>query len=130
MPYTVCLCGSSNRGLKYVIMQKKQCLLFNPAQKKVPFFFWDACFAAGRSSACLLPQRSPLVSTGTLPRKRSLKAATEQLPSKQPLNSSLRIHKGCTRSLGDLKVIFFTVLKPTLWWLCIIFIHFYCLFSI
>ncbi|MCJ8728911.1 hypothetical protein PDJAM_G00009920 [Pangasius djambal] len=58
----------------------------------------------GRLSACLLLQRSPLVSTGTLPRKGSLKAATEQLPSKQPLTSSLRVHKGCTRSLGDLKV--------------------------
>ncbi|TTB12809.1 Ras-related protein Rab-13 [Bagarius yarrelli] len=59
--------------------------------------------AGGRSSACLL-QRSPLVSTGMLPRKGSLKSATEQLPSKQPQTSSLRIHKGCTRSLGDLKV--------------------------
>ncbi|KAF4088449.1 hypothetical protein AMELA_G00083460 [Ameiurus melas] len=58
----------------------------------------------GRSSACLLRQRSPLVSTGTLPRKGSLKVTTEQLPSKQPLASSLRVHKGCTRSLGDLKV--------------------------
>ncbi|KAK3572244.1 hypothetical protein QTP86_029403 [Hemibagrus guttatus] len=58
----------------------------------------------GRSSACLLLQRSPLVSTGMLPRKGSLKATTEQLPSKQPLASSLRIHKSCTRSLGDLKV--------------------------
>ncbi|XP_058256724.1 protein ENTREP3 isoform X2 [Hemibagrus wyckioides] len=58
----------------------------------------------GRSSACLLLQRSPLVSTGMLPRKGSLKATTEQLPSKQPLASSLRIQKSCTRSLGDLKV--------------------------
>ncbi|KAI5620532.1 protein FAM189B isoform X1 [Silurus asotus] len=58
----------------------------------------------GRLSACPLLQKSPLVSTGTLPRKGSLKATTEQLPSKQPLTSSLRIHKGCTQSLGDLKV--------------------------
>ncbi|XP_053350786.1 protein ENTREP3 [Clarias gariepinus] len=58
----------------------------------------------GRSSACLLLRRSLLVSSGTLPSKGSLKCATEQLPSKQPLASSLRVHKGCTRSLGDLKV--------------------------
>ncbi|XP_072536530.1 protein ENTREP3 isoform X2 [Salminus brasiliensis] len=57
----------------------------------------------GRSEACLLP-RSPLATHGSLPRKGSLKAATEQLPSKQPPGSPLRVSKDCTRSLGDLKV--------------------------
>ncbi|XP_007231210.3 protein FAM189B isoform X3 [Astyanax mexicanus] len=57
----------------------------------------------GRSEACLL-QRSPLATHGSLPRKGSLKAATEQLPSKQPPGSPLRVPKDCTRSLGDLKV--------------------------
>ncbi|XP_062847976.1 protein ENTREP3 [Trichomycterus rosablanca] len=58
----------------------------------------------GRSSACLLMQRSPLVSAGSLPRKGSLKAGTLQLPCKQPVASSLHANKNCTRSLGDLKV--------------------------
>ncbi|XP_066538847.1 protein ENTREP3 isoform X2 [Hoplias malabaricus] len=57
----------------------------------------------GRSEACLL-QRSPLATTGSLLRKSSLKVGTEQLPSKQPPASSLRVPKDCARSLGDLKV--------------------------
>lgn len=90
-----------------VDMQCKKCSVhYLTWHSKAQFFVGIACFTTGRLSACLLLQRSPLVSTGTLPRKGSLKAATEQLPSKQPLTSSLRVHKGCTRSLGDLKVSF------------------------
>ncbi|KAL7886676.1 hypothetical protein AOLI_G00043970 [Acnodon oligacanthus] len=57
----------------------------------------------GRSEACLL-RLSPLSTPGTLPRKGSLKAGTEQLPSKLPPTSPLRVPKDCARSLGDLKV--------------------------
>lgn len=121
--------SSSNVNSANVIRLRQNVTLFcMSVWKQTSVLFLDASFAAGRSSACLLLQRSPLVSTGMLPRKGSLKATTEQIPSKQPLASSLRIHKGCTRSLGDLKVSY--IKYPNQYCvigLCTIFIYWYCL---
>ncbi|XP_051575937.1 protein ENTREP3-like isoform X2 [Myxocyprinus asiaticus] len=55
------------------------------------------------SGASLLPSSFPAL-PASLPRKGSVKAASNRLPSKQVPATSLLLPKDCARSLGDLKV--------------------------